>query len=219
MKQFWLATLFGAAVVCFAALGIWQLERRIWKLDLIARVEARVHADPVAPPQWQNFNGNDQEYRRVRLSGTFDHDRETLVDASTDRGIGYWILTPLSSSEGIVLVNRGFVPSERRHDYQRPSGLVAVVGLLRLSEPEGRILRPNDVQNGKWYSRDVKAIAKAKRLGEVAPYFIDAGATSGYPIGGLTVVKFRNSHLLYAITWFALAGLAAFGVWKLKDRA
>ena len=40
------------AVLClctlvFAGLGIWQIERRSWKLDLIARVEARIHAAQV----------------------------------------------------------------------------------------------------------------------------------------------------------------------------
>jgi len=46
----------------------------------------------------------------------------------------------------------------------------------------------------------------------VEPYFIDADATpnmGGLPIGGLTVVTFRNSHLVYALTWYALAIMSA----------
>jgi surfeit locus 1 family protein len=41
-----------------------------------------------------------------------------------------------------------------------------------------------------------------------APYFIDADGSpnaGGWPIGGLTVVAFPNNHLIYALTWFALA--------------
>ena len=56
----------------------------------------------------------------------------------------------------------------------------------------------------------------------MAPYFIDADATAnpgGLPVGGLTVVRFRNSHLSYALTWFALAtGLAAGAVVALRHR-
>ncbi|MBW8728093.1 MAG: hypothetical protein JF625_23485, partial [Inquilinus limosus] len=66
-----------------------------------------------------------------------------------------------------------------------------------------------------WYSRDVAAIAASRGLTDVAPYFIDADATpnpGGLPIGGLTVIAFPNSHLVYAVTWFGLAGLLAFGV-------
>ena len=37
-------------VAGLAALAAWQLHRRAWKLDLIARVEARVHAAPAPAP-------------------------------------------------------------------------------------------------------------------------------------------------------------------------
>ena len=67
-------------------------------------------------------------------------------------------------------------------------------------------------------ARDVSAIAQARRLGAVAPSFIDADAGAnpgGYPLGGLTVVRFRNTHLVYALTWFALAGMSAFAAFLL----
>ncbi len=54
-------------------------------------------------------------------------------------------------------------------------------------------------------------------LAEPGPYFIDADSipnAGGWPRGGLTVVKFQNSHLAYALTWFGLAGTALlFGAW------
>ena len=34
----------------FVSLGTWQVQRRTWKLDLIERVDQRVHAAPVALP-------------------------------------------------------------------------------------------------------------------------------------------------------------------------
>jgi surfeit locus 1 family protein len=87
------------------------------------------------------------------------------------------------------------------------------VGLLRLTEPKGGFLRSNDAVANRWYSRDVSAIADARGLAHVAPYFVDADAKpnpGGFPIGGLTVIRFANNHLVYALTWFALAiGLAA----------
>ena len=217
MKRAVLLVLLSMAAICFAALGIWQLERRAWKLDLIARVEARIHAPPVAlPPPGQNVDTDRDEYRRVRLTGRFQHDRTTLVDALTLEGAGFWVLTPLQTGAGRVLVNRGFVPAARRNDYARPSAPVTVIGLLRMSEPGGRFLRRNRPDANLWYSRDVAAIARARNLGAVAPFFVDAERTSGYPLGGLTVVRFRNTHLIYALTWFGLAGLAAFGFWRVK---
>ena len=87
-----------AAFAGFFALGTWQLERRAWKLDLIERVDQRVHApagDAPGPGQWPRVNRADDEYRHVRASGRFLHDRETLVQATTELGSGYWVLTPL----------------------------------------------------------------------------------------------------------------------------
>lgn len=204
--------------VAFAALGVWQLERRAWKLDLIARVEARAHAAPRSLGALSGLGAGDA-YARVRVSGAFDHDRETLTQALTERGAGWWVLTPLRTDAGVVLVNRGFVPAERRDPVARIAGQVAgvvtVTGLVRASEPGGGFLRRNDPAAGRWYSRDVAAIAAAKGLGPTAPVFIDADGTpnpGGYPVGGLTVVTFRNAHLAYALTWFALSAMSLGGV-------
>lgn len=222
------------AVTClltlvFAGLGLWQLQRRAWKLDLIARVEARIHAAPVAAPgsaEWPEIDASDFEYRRVVLRGRYLDVPETLTLAVTERGPGFWVLAPLRTAGGFtVLVNRGFVPEDRRgpDKRRRAAGQEArVVGLLRLTEPGGGFLRSNDPAGGRWYSRDVASIAEAHGLGPVAPYFIDADAMSEpgpLPQGGMTQLSFRNAHLVYALTWFALALMsAAAGIYLIRNR-
>jgi len=236
------------ALLVFAtlvALGSWQVARRAWKLDLIERVEQRIHAAPTAPPfpaDWQRNPdvARDAEYQHVRLQGTFDHAKEALVQANTTMGAGFWVVTPLRQADGTaVLVNRGFVPPEARDPNARgtpaPQGNTEVIGLLRLSEPGGGFLRHNDPAADRWFSRDVQAIAAARGIAPVAPYFIDAesaprsaaqpAATAGpvagtsaetspqWPAGGLTVVRFPNSHLVYAITWYTLALMVLAGAW------
>jgi surfeit locus 1 family protein len=206
----------------FTALGVWQLERRVWKLDLIERVEQRIKAAPASAPgpaQWQSISAATAEYRRVRVTGQFANDRETLVQAVTRAGAGYWVLTPFNTDQGfIVLVNRGFVPKDHRQPETRMAGqiegITTVTGLLRLTEPKGGFLRANDPSTGRWYSRDVAAILSSLGLTHAAPYFIDADSTpnaGGLPVGGLTVIAFPNNHLQYAVTWFALALMIA--VW------
>lgn len=215
----------------FSALGVWQVERLAWKRALIARVDARVAAAPTAPPgpaAWAQVSAAGDEYRRVRLSGVFENDRETLVQAVTEKGPGFWVVTPFRSDAGYaVLVNRGFVPPELKTPAARAAGQISgettITGLLRISEPHGGFLRANQPAAGRWYSRDVAAIAKARGVTPAAPYFLDADATpnaGGWPLGGLTVVRFRNSHLSYALTWFSLAGMVApWGAWPLLKAA
>jgi len=211
------------------------VQRRAWKLALIAQVEARAYA-PVAaaapaPPQWADLarSGRDYAYRRVTLDGVFLHQRATLVQASTVLGRGWWVMTPLRADDGgIVLINRGFVPQAQTDGPWRvqPQARTSVTGLLRLSEPGGAFLRENDPATGRWFSRDVAAIAASHGLEHVAPYFIDAEARSPLPsawqlepprrlpddllpIGGLTVLSFANNHLVYALTWYGLALMVA----------
>lgn len=207
----------GIGVAGFGALGIWQLERRAWKLDLIARVEARVHAAPAPVPparDWPALDPRGYEYRRVRVTGRYLEARDTRVDALTQRGAGDWVMTPLRTEAGLILVNRGFVPKGAR-PIAPPPGAVTVTGLMRASEPGGRFLRPNQPRGDRWFSRDVAAIARARGLAGAAPFFIDAEAAPGppgTPAGGLTVIAFRNTHLVYALTWFALAALSLWGL-------
>ena len=225
-------------LLLFAGLGTWQVVRLQWKLALIDKVDTRVHAAPreiPLSPTWPAIRAADDEYRHVRVRGHFLFDLTTPVQAVTVRGSGFWLITPLCRPDGsVVLVNRGFVPGAlggasgygvTRAGPDACAGgdvggvggaAVDVSGLLRLTEPKGGFLRLNDAAGGRWYSRDVGAIATARNLTRVAPFFIDvdarqsgtAGPRDGTPpVGGLTVISFPNNHLVYALTWFALAAM------------
>lgn len=210
-----------AAVVVLLALGIWQVERRAWKHALMAQVERRLSAPPVAAPgpaRWPAIDAG-EAYTRVRAEGRFRPDSDILVQAVTGLGGGFWVVTPFDTVAGwTVLVNRGFVPAEQRARIEQPTSRT-VTGLLRVSEPGGAFLRSNDPAAGRWYSRDVAEIARTQRLTEAAPYFIDADVgAAGWPRGGMTVVRFADNHLVYALTWFALALLVAVLAWRALRR-
>ena len=200
-------TLAVLGIAALVALGVWQLERRAWKLALIQRVEDRIHAESVAAPERAVTAAGD-EYRHVRLTGRYLDAPATLVWAATELGSGYWVLAPFREQDGFtVLVNRGFVlPEEKAGAALIPPTDSQVTGLLRLSEPKGGFLRANEPGQGRWYSRDTAAIGAALGLDSVASYFVDADAGPVvWPRGGLTVIAFPNNHLVYALTWFGLA--------------
>lgn len=230
------------ALLAFAVLvglGLWQLQRLAWKQTLIAQVEARIHEAPAPlPPEadWGKIDFATDEYRRVTAQGRFLNDLEVQVYALVDQapdgsgGPGYWVVTPLRLADGAyVLVNRGFVPLARKAPATRAEGQVdgpvTVTGLLRLPEEAGPFTPANDAAKDSWYVRDPEAIASAKGLVRVAPFLIDADATTnpgGLPRGGLTRIVFPNRHLEYALTWFglaaSLAGVFAAYVWSRRRR-
>lgn len=219
------------AFIILCGLGVWQLQRLAWKTDLIATVEARTVLAPVdapGPSAWPALDYDDVDYLPVTLAGTYRNDLEVHVYAALTEpagpvgGQGYFVMTPFETADGWwVIVNRGFVPTERKDPATRPDGqiegLTAVTGLLR--QPQGRnaFTPADDVEGNLWFTRDPAAIAAADGLPAdlVAPYYIDArfdpALPGGLPQGGETVVSFPNNHLQYVITWFGLA-IALVGV-------
>ena len=230
-----------SALVAFGllcGLGIWQWQRLAWKEGLIARATSRAAASVAAMPaeaDWPQVTAESDEYRRVQVTGIFRHDREALCWALLSdangrySGPGYWVLTPLATADGaIVLVNRGFVPLDRKDAQTRRQGEVAgtvtVTGLLRMPERRSWFTPADDPQKHLWQERDPAAIAKAYGLSRAAPFFIDADAApnpGGLPEGGETKLVFPNRHLEYALTWFglALALAAVFAVFAWKQLA
>lgn len=221
-----------ALFFAFISLGTWQVQRRAWKLDLIERVNERVHSQPVAVPtqvQWPQVQPSTHEYLAVQAQGQWMEGRSVLTQAVTELGAGFWLLTPLQQADGTqLLVNRGFVPTAQRkafaeHIAAAPKDAAgdvrSIVGLLRFSEPKGGFMRENVPAEDRWHSRDVAAIAQAKALNQVAPFFVDQGlpgqqaTAQTWPRPGLTVIQFTNTHAVYALTWYGLALMVVGAAW------
>ena len=222
------ATLVGLAILI--SLGVWQLQRKTWKEGLIAQIDARAYGPPgeiVAAASWPHWNAADDEFRRVRLTGTLLNDKEVPVHglAAGRPGQplqGFYIFTPLRRDDGrTVMINRGFVPTAFESAATRPKGEpqgeTTVTGLVRAPETRHMFVPANDVSRNDWFTRDTGEMGQARGVGPVAPFYIDADATpnpGGWPRGGQTRLTLPNDHLQYALTWFGLAAtlVAVFAV-------
>lgn len=207
------------ALIILVGLGTWQLQRLHWKTDLLARIEAGMTADPVAlpalvadPAAW--------DYRRAFVTGQFMHEKEALIGPRLYPGRdgrmlpGLHVLTPLVRSDGggIVLVDRGWIPLDKRDPASRAAGELAgevtITGILRAPEPRAWMQPENDPARNDWYWFDLPALARFAAVPALAPLVLQADATpnpGGYPIGGRTILKVKNDHLSYALTWYGLA--------------
>jgi surfeit locus 1 family protein len=160
------------------------------------------------------------EYRRVTVRGIFRHGEELhLLNRSLNGNPGLHVLTPFERTDvpgnPTILVNRGWVPFDRKDPATRTEGLiqgeVAVAGILRFPrEVTGlqRVFLPeNEPANNMWYDPNL-----AQMEGEIGAdllnyYLVDGRAeTPGlYPVAKQWRLDIRNDHLEYALTWFTLA--------------
>ncbi|MBV9261715.1 MAG: SURF1 family protein, partial [Pseudolabrys sp.] len=126
------ATVFAlAGIAILIGLGVWQLDRKIWKEQLIATTMARLGAVvPGALPsrdRWDQLGSASDEFRRVAFPAELLNDKEAFVYTSGSAlrsdvtGQGYWVFTPARLPGGsVVVVNRGFVPTDHKDPVTRP---------------------------------------------------------------------------------------------------
>ncbi|XP_053137759.1 surfeit locus protein 1 isoform X1 [Hemicordylus capensis] len=216
-------------------LGTWQVQRRKWKLKLIADLQARVSTEPVPLPD-NLLELKELEYRPVQVRGRFDHTKElymlprSLVDPAKEaRDAGQLMSSPESGANVItpfyctdlgitILVNRGFVSRKKVKPETRLKGQIEeeieLVGVVRLAENRKPFVPENSVEKNRWHYRDLDAMA---RVTGAEPILIDADYKStvpGGPIGGQTRVTLRNEHLQYIITWYGLCAATSYMWYK-----
>ena len=216
-------------VAILIGLGIWQLDRKTWKQNLIETVTTRIARAPEdLPPRasWPRLIQEGNEFRRIVFPAEFLEGQEALVYTAGSpfrpdvKGPGFWVFAPAQLAGGsIVLINRGFVPLDRKDPATRtgatPHGSVDIVGVMRWPEARGLFTPADDVKGNVWYLRDHKAIAAAKKWASAAPFYVDQESPvppGGVPLPGKLAVQLPDNHLQYAITWFGLA-LALAGVY------
>jgi surfeit locus 1 family protein len=235
----WLGLLI-PAVLAFAvlvALGTWQIKRKAWKEGLIATLNQRLTAPPIAlppPATWPNLDQARYEYSRVKFSAQFESDKDALVyavatvfrpDAS---GEGFWVFAPARLADGsLVVVNRGFVPKDLWNSNLRPegetAGSVEITGVLRWPDEAHWFTPKPDAVHNLWFLRDPVTIAAAKGWAHVSPFYVEQETPvppGGWPRPGKLVVSLPNNHLQYALTWYGLALVLVvmFAMYAFKSR-
>jgi cytochrome oxidase assembly protein ShyY1 len=227
-------------VMAFSGLGIWQLQRRVEKHALIARLNERLAAAPETLPaaaQWPSMTPAKDEVRRVSFTATYAPLPDAMVYSAGSAvrddvsGPGTWAFLPVQLAGGnTVVVNAGFVQNTMQDRQQQDRAVRRLItgdpaeltGYIRFPESAGALTPPESLAKRLWFTRDHLAMARALGWGEdtkaVAPFYIDLEAPvpeSGIPKPGPLSVRLKDDHMQYAITWFtlALAVVIAFGVW------
>ncbi|MGC4408096.1 SURF1 family protein [Rhizobium rosettiformans] len=235
--RFWAAlVLVPVALVILLSLGTWQVNRLHWKESLLADIQERSNAAPVDIAGLERLmaEGGAIDYRHATVSGRYLHDKERHFLATFGGQSGFYLYTPLELADGrYLLVNRGFVPYDRKDPASRTEGQIegvqTVTGLARaeLTEKPSSLVPDNDEQANIFYWKDLGRMAASVDLpaDRVLPFFLDADSTpiaGGLPRGGVTQIDLPNNHMQYVITWYGLAvalvAVAVAGLFRRKTR-
>ncbi len=230
----WLAGFTLLAFAVLVALGVWQLQRRAWKLDLLARIEA---AERSPPQRLQLLLGRGAEPGALEFRPAFvycrgvEHARFVELYALVEGRPGWRLISACPLSEGsydAVLVDRGVAPdappgeSGARPPVEFSQEVVRVAGVLRAPGERGRFTP--EARDGRWFWRDIPSMGAALGVARPAPVMLTSAAA--LPAGaGLVAAplprEVSNRHLEYALTWFGLAGalVAVYAALVLKGRS
>ncbi|MFN3513016.1 MAG: SURF1 family protein [Phenylobacterium sp.] len=224
-----LATVVALAILI--GLGSWQVQRLVWKRDLLARIEQAQSAPPqaLAPVLARVEAGEEAEFTRVwatcpGLAAAPYLQLYALKDGQA--GVRLISACPLEGAPyGAILVDRGFVAddiSARPLVDHADRATVEVAGMLRAPQPGTFVTPPNDPAANRWFTRDVAAMAQALQAPDPAPLMLAAETSSNPEWLALQPAPLpaaiSNRHLEYAVTWFglaaALAGVYAAMLWR-----
>ncbi len=209
-----------AGLALFVGLGLWQVERLVWKQSVIAGIEARIGDAPAPLPAVPDPDAD--LYLPVAVTGAMGGSALHVLVSSRDYGAGFRLIAPFTLADGRrIMVDRGYVPSGLK-EAPRSTGPMTVTGNLHWPQERDAYTPEDDPDGNWWYARDVTKMAAA--LG-TEPVLLVARTPTDPQILPMPVSAkdIPNDHLGYAITWFLLAAtwavMTVFALWRIRRRA
>lgn len=209
----------GCAVLIY--LGLWQLDRRAWKEDMLADITAGIQADPVPLPDAIDPS---MKYLPVTVSGTTTGAEIDVLSHTREQGAGYQIVSRFVTDDGrAILLDRGFVPQEARR-IDRPPVRLQVTGNLHWPQDASSSTPAPNMEENIWFARDVDAMALTL---DTLPVLVVASAVEGDNQGArplpVAIEGIPNNHLSYAVQWFLIAATWAVMtlalIWRIRQRS
>jgi surfeit locus 1 family protein len=208
-------------LMVLVSLGTWQVYRLHWKEGILAQISA-AEAAPAVP-----LGAAPGPYEKVSAAGHFRFDQAAefaaeVRDTPDGPTMGSYQIVPLERDGApTLLVDRGWVPQNRKTPLDDPSALVTVTGYVRPGETQGWFSATNDAAARQFFTLDPQAIGASVGAVNPAPFTLvamGAAAVGSYPIPAQHLPRPPNNHLSYVITWYGLAVslLVIFGVWARK---
>lgn len=212
--------LIGAGIL--VGLGVWQMQRLEWKTGILAEVDAKIAAPPVALPD--ALSPEADKYLPVTVTGRLLGPEALVLTSMQDAGAGYRVIAAMevAGTARKIMVDLGFV-SDAKREFVRPTAAIAVTGNVHWPEEVDRFTPEPELLRSVWFAREVERMANVLGTEQVlvVARSVDPGISEITPLP-VDTASVANDHLTYAITWFSLAvvwlGMTALLIWRIRRR-
>ncbi len=219
-KRIIIALLFGLiGAGILAGLGTWQLGRMQWKAGMLAQIEARIGAAPVAVPL--QANEATHQFLPVHMKGRILPEEIHVLASVKKMGAGFRIVSVFVGQDGRrVMLDRGFVAIAAKAA-PRPEVAAEIIGNLHWPDEINSSTPVPDLGAEIWFARDIPAMADA--LGAEPVLIVQRESSETALVSSpfaVTSSGIPNRHLEYVVTWFGLAlvwlGMTAYLIWRIR---
>lgn len=189
------------------SLGTWQMQRRDWKLALLAAIDS-AEANPAVP-----LPASPAPFSKVLVEGTFAPQSPTArYGAEVRQGqMGAHLIAALRLADGsAVLADLGWLADAS--GTALPAGPIRFEGFIRPGETAGWAAATDNLAQRRFYTLDPAKIGLALGQSTVPPYVLIVLGPSpapGQPDPARRLPRPNNDHLSYALTWYGLAAVLA----------
>ena len=219
--RFWGMVVFGVlGVVVLLSLGVWQLQRLVWKNDVLEAIERKILAPAVDIPQ--SVIPEAHSLLPVHADGRYIGDTVRVLVSQKIYGAGYRLITAFELSDGrTIMVDRGFT-SVRSSQPSTPQGTGQVIGNLQWPKEIDSFTPQNDLAANIWFARDVVRLADHLKAEPVLLVLRESSfeTETSTPLPKMTA-NIPNDHMKYAITWFSMAliwlGMSGYFLYRSRD--
>ena len=188
-------------ILTLFSLGLWQIYRLNWKLELIEQIENSLKNDPV-----ELSNVEKKNYLRIKTRGVIDFDKQIYLYNLNENGKpGFEVINPIKIGEENYLINRGWIPFEKKDLSE--INLVnqnQIVGTIMLQTKPSLFKPENDIEKNYWFTLNREDISKFTGR-NFSEYVIYLNGNYKIPKPRVITAKISNNHKKYAITWFSMA--------------
>lgn len=205
MKNIFFFVLWVLVIASGVFLGRWQMERLVWKEDLLSQID-RAYQSPLSENMDEAMDlAMRGGFARVRLEVMFDPSSRWFIEPRVHHGIVGAHIYEMAEVEGgeSLWVNRGFVPINKVDSIESPDDPVKMT--LQIIRPPPSYGRMKDTKGSEdqflW-----KNLGSPNVIGIVES---ENETTNHYPIPVGARPTLPNNHFAYAIFWFGMSVIAA----------